>query len=44
MEWLITITGSLVWIAVSFVIVFFSIISIVTLAEHWIKNGYFKKL
>jgi hypothetical protein len=44
MEWLIIITGSLIWIAVSFVIIFLSIIGIMTLTEHWIKDGYFKKL
>lgn len=44
MEWLITITGSLVWIAISFVIIFFSIIGIMTLAEHWIQDGTFKRL
>ena len=44
MEWLIIITGSLMWIAISFVIIFLSIIGIMTLVEHWIKDGYFKKL
>ena len=44
MEWLITITGSLLWIAVSLVIIFFSIIGIVTLVEHWAENGNLKKL
>ena len=43
MEWIISLTGSLVWIAISLVGIFFSLIGIVTLVESWMENGKFKK-
>ena len=39
MEWLITITGSLIWIAVSIAVIFFGIIGIHTI----ITDYYFKE-
>ena len=43
MEWLVTLTGSLVWIAVSLVIICFCIIAIVTIVENWLANGKFDR-
>lgn len=41
MEWLINITGSLIWIAVSIAIIFFGLIGIITIVDE--KFNGFKK-
>tara|TARA_R100000781_G_C4011993_1_gene104006 strand:- start:414 stop:551 length:138 start_codon:yes stop_codon:yes gene_type:complete len=41
MEWLITITGSLIWIAISIAVIFFGLIGIHTIVMDW---DYVKKI
>lgn len=41
MEWLINITGSLIWIAVSIATIFFGLIGIITIVDE--KFNGFKK-
>ena len=43
MEWLITITGSLIWIAISLALICLCIIALITLAENWLANGKFDR-
>lgn len=39
MDFIISLTGSLIWIALSLAVIFFSVIGIVTIVENWIENG-----
>ena len=41
MEWLVTITGSLIWIALSIAVIFFGLIGIITIVKK--KDIVFKK-
>lgn len=43
MEWLISLTGSLVLIALSLIVICFCIVAIVTLAEAWLKDERFNR-
>lgn len=43
MEWLISLTGSLIWIAISLVVICFCIIAVVTIVENWLANGKFDR-
>tara|TARA_X000001382_G_scaffold125733_1_gene111525 strand:+ start:1301 stop:1429 length:129 start_codon:yes stop_codon:yes gene_type:complete len=39
MDFIISLTGSLIWIALSLAVIFFSVVGIVTIVENWIENG-----
>ena len=42
-EFLVSLTGSLIWIAISLAVICLCIVALVTLAENWLENGKFDR-